>query len=146
MTAGCVFCRIVSGELPSNIVHRGERIVAFLDRSPLFPGHTLVLPVAHVETLDDLSPEAIGPLFEVVRRMSIAVQEALGADGSFVASNIRVSQSVPHVHVHVVPRNEGDGFFSPRPIWKRRSYASEAEAADYAARIGAAYAAGGRAR
>jgi len=144
--AACVFCRIVSGELPANIVYRDDRTVAFLDRSPLFLGHTLVVTVAHVETLDDLSPEAIGPLFEVVRRMSIAVQAALGADGSFVASNIRVSQSVPHVHVHVVPRSEGDGFFSPRPIWKRRSYASDAEAAGYAAKIGAAYAAGGRAR
>ena len=142
MTAACVFCRIASGELPGNIVYRDQRIAAFLDRSPLFLGHTLVVPIDHVETLDDLPPDLIGPLFDVVRRMSIAVQSALGADGSFVASNIRVSQSVPHAHVHVVPRNEGDGFFSPRPIWKRRSYAGDAEAADYAARIRAALEAG----
>jgi histidine triad (HIT) family protein len=138
MTAACVFCRIASGELPGNIVYREGRIAAFLDRNPLFLGHTLVVPIDHVETLDDLPLDLIGPLFDVVRRMSIAVQSALGADGSFVASNIRMSQSVPHVHVHVVPRNEGDGFFSPRPIWKRRSYAGDAEAADYAARIRAA--------
>jgi histidine triad (HIT) family protein len=144
VTAACVFCRIASGELPGNIVYRDQRIAAFLDRNPLFLGHTLVVPIDHVETLDDLPPELIGPLFDVVRRMSIAVQSALGADGSFVASNIRVSQSVPHVHVHVVPRNEGDGFFSPRPIWKRRSYAGDAEAADYAARIRAALEAAAR--
>ena len=138
MTTTCVFCRIASGELPGNIVHRDARVVAFLDASPLFLGHTLVVPIDHIATLDDLPPELIGPLFEVVRRTSIAVQRALGADGSFVAANTRISQSVPHVHVHVVPRNEGDGFFSPRPIWKRRSYASDAEAAEFAGRIRAA--------
>ena len=144
MTDACVFCRVASGELPGNIVHRDDRVVAFLDRNPLFLGHTLVVPIAHVATLDDLAPDLVGPLFEVVRRTSIAVQRALGADGSFVAANTRVSQSVPHVHVHVVPRNEGDGFFSPRPIWRRRSYADDAEAADHAARIRAAYEAPGR--
>jgi histidine triad (HIT) family protein len=135
VTAACVFCRIAAGEVPANVVHRDERVTAFLDRSPLFLGHTLVIPIAHVATLDDLAPDLTGPLFEVVRRISIAVQRALGADGSFVAVNTRVSQSVPHLHVHVVPRTEGDGLFSPRPIWKRRSYASDAEAADYAARV-----------
>jgi histidine triad (HIT) family protein len=133
--AGCVFCRVASGELPSNIVHRDENVVAFLDRAPLFLGHTLVVPVVHVPTLDDLPTELVSPVFETVRRLSAAVQRALNADGSFVAVNTRVSQSVPHVHVHVVPRNEGDGFFSPRPIWKRGAYASDAEAADYALRI-----------
>ncbi|HEV2249533.1 MAG TPA: HIT domain-containing protein [Candidatus Limnocylindria bacterium] len=136
---GCVFCRIASGDLPGNIVHRDDRVAAFLDRSPLFLGHTLVVPRAHVATLDDLPPELVGPLFEVVRRASIAVQRALGADGSFIAANTRVSQSVPHVHVHVVPRTEGDGFFSPRPIWRRRSYADDAEAAGYADRIRASF-------
>lgn len=140
MTGACVFCRIASGELPGDVVHRDERVVAFLDRSPLFLGHTLVVPVAHVATLDDLPPELVGPLFETVRRMSAAVQRALGAAGSFVAVNTNVSQTVPHVHVHVVPRTEGDGLFSPRPIWRRRSYAGDAEAAEYAAKIRAAYA------
>ena len=139
MSADCIFCRIAAGELPGNIIHRDLRVIAFLDRSPLFLGHTLVVPRVHVDTLDDLSPDIVGPLFEVARRMSIAVQRALKADGSFVAVNTRVSQSVPHVHVHVVPRTEGDGFFSPRPLWKRRSYADEADAAAYAARIRTAY-------
>jgi histidine triad (HIT) family protein len=130
-----VFCRIASGDLEGNIVYRDAKVVAFLDASPLFLGHTLVVPVDHIATLDDLPPALIGPLFEVVRRMSIAVQRALGADGSFVAANTRISQSVPHVHIHVVPRNEGDGFFSPRPIWKRQSYRSPADAADHASRI-----------
>jgi histidine triad (HIT) family protein len=138
VTAECIFCRIASGELPANVVHRDDRVVAFLDRAPLLLGHTLVMPIAHVPTLDDLPRELLEPLFEIVRRMSVGLQRALGADGSFVAANTRVSQSVPHVHVHVVPRNEGDGLFSPRLIWKRRSYASDAEAADYAARLRAA--------
>jgi histidine triad (HIT) family protein len=138
VSGSCVFCRIASGELAGNIVYRDAQVVAFLDASPLFLGHTLVVPVEHIATLDDLPPALVGPLFEVVRRMSIAVQRAVGADGSFVAANTKVSQSVPHVHVHVVPRNEGDGFFSPRPIWKRRSYQSPADAADHASRIRAA--------
>jgi histidine triad (HIT) family protein len=138
VTAECIFCRIASGELPANVVHRDDRVVAFLDRAPLLLGHTLVMPIAHIPTLDDLPRELLEPLFETVRRVSVALQRALSADGSFVAANTRVSQSVPHVHVHVVPRNEGDGLFSPRLIWKRRSYGSDAEAADYAARIGAA--------
>ena len=144
MTASCVFCRIASGELPGNIVYHDARVVAFLDASPLFLGHTLVVPIDHVATLDDLPPDLIGPLFEVVRRTSVAVQQALGADGSFVATNTRISQSVPHVHVHVVPRKEGDGFFSPRPIWRRQSYRSPADAADHASRIRTALEASGR--
>ena len=135
-----MFCRVAAGELPGNIVHRDERVLAFLDASPLMLGHVLVVPIVHADTLDDLAPELVGPLFEVVRRMSIAVQRALGADGSFVAINTRTSQSVPHVHVHVVPRSQGDGLFSPRPIWKRRSYADDAEAAEYARKLRAAYA------
>jgi histidine triad (HIT) family protein len=120
-------------------VYRDARVAAFLDLNPLFLGHTLVVPIAHVATLDDLAPDLIGPLFDVVRRTSIALQRALAADGSFVAVNTNVSQSVPHVHVHVVPRTEGDGLFSPRLLWKRRSYASHEEAADHAARIRAAF-------
>jgi len=144
VTTACVFCRIAAGEIQSNVVHREERVIAFLDRAPLFLGHTLVAPVAHVATFDEVPSDLIEPLFEVVRRASVAVQRALGADGSFVAVNTRVSQSVPHLHVHVVPRNEGDGLFSPRPIWRRRSYGSDAEAADYAARIRAVFEAGDR--
>lgn len=146
MSRSCIFCRVASGEVPGNVVHRDDRVLAFLDVSPLMLGHVLVVPVAHVDTLDNLPPDLIGPLFEAVRRTSVAVQRALGADGSFVAVNTRVSQTVPHLHVHVVPRKEGDGLFSPRPVWKRRSYASDAEAAEYAAKIRAAYEAGGRSR
>ena len=140
--SGCVFCGIVKGEVESNIVHRDDNVIAILDRAPLFLGHTLVLPIAHVETLDDLTSGQVGTLFEAVRRMSIAVQSACAAEGSFVATNTRVSQSVAHVHVHVVPRNEGDGLFSPRVIWRRRAYATPAEAAGYAAKIRASYAKG----
>jgi histidine triad (HIT) family protein len=138
MNATCVFCRVASGELAGHVVHRGDRVVAFLDRAPLIPGHTLVLPIAHVPTFDDLPVDLIAPVFDLVRRLSVAMQRGLEADGSFVAVNTRVSQSVPHVHVHVVPRTDGDGLFSPRPIWKRRSYTGDDEAAGYAARIKAA--------
>lgn len=139
MSLACVFCRVASGELPGNIVYRDDRVAAFLDRNPLFLGHTLVVPIEHVATLDDLGPDQVAPLFDVVRRTSVAVQRALGAQGSFVAVNTRVSQSVAHVHVHVVPRTEGDGLFSPRLIWKRLRYDSDAEAAEYAARVRAAF-------
>ncbi len=142
MTTDCVFCGIAAGKVAANIVHRDDQVIAFLDRSPLFLGHTLVMPIAHIGTLDDLEPGQVGPLFDVVRRTSIAVQLACGADGSFVAANTRVSQSVAHVHVHVVPRKTGDGFFSPRPIWRRQAYSGDAEAAEYAAKIRAAYAKG----
>jgi histidine triad (HIT) family protein len=135
VSAACIFCKLASGELEGNIVYRDATVAAFLDRAPLFLGHTLVVPRVHAATLDELAPALVGPLFDVVRRMSIAVQQALSAEGSFVAVNTRVSQSVPHLHVHVVPRREGDGFFSPRPIWRRRAYESEADAADHAARI-----------
>ena len=140
MTRACIFCRVLSGELPGNIVHRDDRVMAFLDVSPLMLGHVLVVPIAHAESLDDLPPALVGPLFEVVRRMSIAIQRGLDVGGSFVAINTRISQTVPHVHVHVVPRSQGDGLFSPRPIWKRRAYADEAEAGEYARKLRTAYA------
>ncbi len=112
-----VVCRIVRGELPAEVVARTEEAVAFLDHRPLFPGHVLVCPVAHVATLPELPPESLAPLFALVQRTADAMVTALGADGSFVAANNTVSQSVPHLHVHVVPRRRGDGlkgFFWPR--------------------------------
>jgi histidine triad (HIT) family protein len=121
----CVFCAIVAGERAAEIVHRDDVAVAFLDRTPLFPGHLLVVPTTHVVTLPDL--EDVGPFFERVQRMAAAVPLALGAQGTFVANNNVVSQSVPHLHVHVVPRTKGDGlrgFFWPRS----RYAAGEAEA------------------
>jgi histidine triad (HIT) family protein len=129
----CVFCAIASGDLPAEIVLADEVVVAFLDRRPLFKGHVLVIPREHYETLADLPPDLVGPLFTGVQRVSAALPAALGAQGTFVALNNVVSQSVPHVHVHVVPRTRGDGlrgFF-----WPRQKYADDAEAAAYAQRI-----------
>jgi histidine triad (HIT) family protein len=129
----CTFCAIVAGRLPAHVVLDDEVAVAFLDVRPLFPGHTLVVPRAHHETLADLPESDVGPLFARVRRLSRAMEEGLEAAGSFVAANNRVSQSVPHLHVHVVPRNRKDGlrgFF-----WPRTRYPDEAAASAVAARL-----------
>ena len=133
MSDDCVFCRIIAGEVPAQIVLDDEEFVAFLDARPVFKGHVLVVPRHHYVTLADLPVPAVGPLFERVRLLSAAIPAALGAQGTFVALNNVVSQSVPHLHVHVVPRSRKDGlrgFF-----WPRQRYASDAEAADYARRI-----------
>jgi histidine triad (HIT) family protein len=135
----CTFCQIAKGELPAQIVYRDADVVAFLDRAPLLPGHVLVMPEKHVETLDDLPDGLLAPVLGVVRRTSLAVQKALRAEGSFVATNTRVSQSVPHLHVHVVPRNKGDGLFSTRLIWQRKKYENESEMAEIATKIRTAY-------
>jgi histidine triad (HIT) family protein len=135
--ADCVFCAVVAGA-EHLAVYRDDRIVAFLDHAPVFPGHTLVVPARHFETLDDLPESEVAPLFLLARRLSIAFRSALAADGSFVAVNTRISQSVPHVHVHVVPRRKGDGLFSPgRGMWIRRRYAT-GEAEQIAAKLRAA--------
>lgn len=129
----CVFCEIVSGAAAAHLVHEDAAVVAFLDRRPLFAGHVLVVPREHAETLGDLRGELVEPLFLAVRRLSVAVEAAMGAQGTFVAMNNRVSQSVPHLHVHVVPRRKGDGikgFF-----WPRRPYNGEEEMAEVAGRI-----------
>jgi histidine triad (HIT) family protein len=113
----CTFCRIAGAGDPSQAVYETAEVVAFLDHRPLFPGHTLVVPRAHHETLDDLPADEVAPLFLATRLLSRAVEEAMEAEGSFVAINNKVSQSVPHLHVHVVPRRKGDGlrgFFWPR--------------------------------
>jgi histidine triad (HIT) family protein len=136
----CTFCQIAKGELSAHIVHRDEDVVVFLDRSPLIHGHVLVMPMKHVETLDDLPDDLLVPVFNAVRQTSTAVQKALRAEGSFVATNTRVSQSVPHLHVHVVPRNKGDGLFSTRLIWQRKKYENDSEMADIATKIRTAYA------
>jgi histidine triad (HIT) family protein len=129
----CLFCDIVTGRRDAHVVHRDENTLAFLDIRPLFPGHCLLVPVEHHETLHDLPTSLIEPLFGVARRLSEAVRVAAGAEGSFVAINNKVSQSVPHLHVHVVPRVPKDGlrgFF-----WPRKSYGSEAEMAATAAAV-----------
>jgi histidine triad (HIT) family protein len=114
---GCTFCRIVAGELPAHVVLDDAECLAFLDVRPVFPGHVLLVPRAHHETLPDLPAALIEPLFGRARMLSAAVPDAMGATGTFVAINNVVSQSVPHLHVHVVPRRPKDGlrgFFWPR--------------------------------
>lgn len=133
---GCVFCEIAAGLTAAHRVLDEPEAVAFLDRRPLIKGHVLLVPREHHETLTDVPPEALGPLFTLAQRLAGAVQRGLGAAGSFVAMNNKVSQSVPHLHVHVVPRDRGDGlrgFF-----WPRHAYDGDGEAAEYAARIRAA--------
>jgi histidine triad (HIT) family protein len=132
----CLFCRIVAGSEPARIVCADEVAVAFLDTRPVFPGHVLVVPRHHVVTLPDLDPADVGPYFERVRRLAHAVPQALGAQGTFVANNNVVSQSVAHLHVHVVPRTKGDGlrgFF-----WPRTRYDDDAHADAVAEAIRAA--------
>jgi histidine triad (HIT) family protein len=131
--ADCAFCRIVAGDAAAHVVWDGPDAVAFLDIRPLFVGHTLVVPRPHVETLPELDDALLGPFFVRVRSIAAAMEHALGAAGSFVACNNRVSQSVPHLHVHVVPRNRRDGlrgFF-----WPRTTYGSSDEAAAVAERL-----------
>jgi histidine triad (HIT) family protein len=126
----CVFCDIVAGGVPAHVVFEDEVSLAFLDLRPLFLGHTLLAPKVHVETLADLPDELIVPYFSAARLLSRAMEEVLDAQGSFVAMNNKVSQSVPHLHIHVVPRRRKDGlrgFF-----WPRSKYASEDEMAEVA--------------
>jgi len=132
----CLFCAIACGDVCAATVLDEGDVVAFLDHRPVFKGHTLVVPRSHHETLTDLPRDAIGPFFASVQRIARAVQAACDADGTFVAMNNRVSQSVPHLHAHVVPRRKGDGlkgFF-----WPRTRYAGDAEIEGFAARIRAA--------
>jgi histidine triad (HIT) family protein len=131
----CVFCSIVAGDIPAQIVLDEPELLAFLDSRPVFKGHTLLVPRQHIDTLIDLPATLRDPLLEATQRLARAVVEGLGSQGSFVATNNVVSQSVPHLHVHVVPRTKGDGlrgFF-----WPRTKYASEEEAKEYASRLAA---------
>jgi len=116
----CVFCDVVSGDVPAEIVFEDEESMAFLDHRPIFPGHTLLVPKVHYETLGDLPAELIQPIFSNAQLLSVGIEKAMDALGTFVAMNNKVSQSVPHFHVHVVPRRPKDGlrgFF-----WPRRKY------------------------
>jgi histidine triad (HIT) family protein len=127
MPQDCVFCRIARGEINAWKVHEDELTIVFLDSGPLFAGHCLVCPKDHYETLLDVPNDLLEPLFATARLIGAAVERGLGAQGSFMAINNRISQSVPHLHVHVVPRRRQDGlkgFF-----WPRRPYKDEAEAA-----------------
>lgn len=129
----CVFCDIVSGRVPAEIVWRSEDALAFLDNRPLFPGHVLLIPTSHIANLADLPAGQAGPLFQAAQTLDSAVQRALDAEGTFIAINNNVSQSVPHLHIHIVPRRKGDGlrgFF-----WPRRKYDSDEHLRETAEKI-----------
>ena len=129
----CIFCQIVLGQRPAQVVLESPHALAFLDVRPLFPGHTLLIPRDHLVTLGDLPSALVGELFADGQRLAVAVEDAMDAAGTFVAMNNRVSQSVPHFHVHVVPRRPKDGlrgFF-----WPRQKYESDEAMADVAGRI-----------
>ena len=129
----CLFCQIIAGERPAHHVLDTDDVVGFLDARPVFKGHVLVVPRQHIETLPDMPADLLTALFGAVQRVSAAVLEAYDAQGSFVALNNVISQSVPHLHVHVVPRRRKDGlrgFF-----WPRTKYSDDAEAAEYAKRL-----------
>jgi histidine triad (HIT) family protein len=131
--ADCVFCGIVAGSVPAFRVVDSPDGVGFLDTRPVFKGHVLVVPRQHVTQLTDLPPGELPGYFGLVQRVASAVPMALGSQGTFVAINNIVSQSVPHLHTHVVPRTKGDGlrgFF-----WPRHKYASDDEATAIAASI-----------
>ena len=135
--SGCVFCGIVSGDVPAFRVADEPDGVAFLDTRPVFKGHVLVVPRVHLVTLAELPADLLPGYFALVQRLAVAVESALGAGGTFVAMNNKVSQSVPHLHTHVVPRTKGDGlkgFF-----WPRGKYASDAERDAYAAKVGSVF-------
>ena len=128
-----MFCSIVAGDIPAHVVASDDATLAFLDSRPVFPGHVLLVPKDHHETLTDLPSSLLGPLFDAAQRLARAVEAGMDAHGTFVAINNRVSQSVPHLHVHVVPRRRKDGlrgFF-----WPRQRYQDDEEMAQVAARI-----------
>jgi histidine triad (HIT) family protein len=132
----CLFCDIAAGRVPARRVLEDDDFVGFLDVRPVFKGHTLLVPREHVVTLPDLPARLRDGFLASAQRLATAMVDGLGAQGSFVAMNNTVSQSVPHLHCHVVPRTKGDGlrgFF-----WPRTKYADDAEAADYAGRLAAA--------
>jgi histidine triad (HIT) family protein len=124
----CIFCKIIAREIPSAIVFEDEISIGFLDITPLFPGHVLLAPKAHSQTLTDLPAETIGPLFLNAQKVTKAVEMAMEAPGSFIGINNRVSQSVPHLHIHIVPRRPKDGlrgFFWPKNPYKSPEHLKE---------------------
>lgn len=136
VTSDCLFDQLIEGTIPSHTVLEEDSFVAFLDNRPVFDGHTLVVPRVHYGTLAETPDELLGPLLRAGRRVAAAQRAALGAEGAFFALNEVVSQSVPHVHLHVVPRSFGDGLRGF--LWPRHRYPSEEFAADLATRLRAA--------
>ena len=132
----CVFCSIATGEAHAAVVFRSSGFCAFLDARPVFKGHVLIVPIEHVPDVASLPEESIGPLFSLGRRIAAAVEGALGSGGTFLCINNKVSQSVPHLHLHVVPRTKGDGLRGF--LWPRTKYATDEEMQDYARRIAGA--------
>ena len=127
MASDCIFCKIIAGQVDAHIVYEDELTSVFLDSGPLFPGHSLVCPKTHYDTLMDVPPDLLEPLFATAQVVARAVEKGLGAEGSFIAINNKISQSVAHLHVHVIPRRRGDGmkgFF-----WPRRPYKDQQEMA-----------------
>ena len=133
MPASCAFCAIIRGEEKAVIILQTERLIAFLDHRPLFRGHTLLVPKAHVRLLSDLPADQGPEFFRTAQRLERAVEDGLGADGSMILVNNVVSQSVPHLHLHVIPRNKRDGL----RFWlgPRQSYDNDAQAEAYADKI-----------
>ncbi len=133
MSDSCLFCRIAAREIPAEIVFEDQHSIAFLDIDPLFPGHTLLVPKGHSETLTDLPAVQVAPLFQNAQILTRAIENAMEAGGSFLGVNNRVSQSVPHLHIHIVPRRKKDGlkgFF-----WPRKKYESDTHLAETAEKI-----------
>ncbi|SDD62670.1 HIT family protein [Actinokineospora iranica] len=136
MSQTCAFCRILAGEVPATVVHADARTLAFLDHRPLFHGHVLLVPRTHHTVLSDLPADDVGPFFALAQRLQRAVEDGLGADGSMILINNVISQSVPHLHLHVIPRRKKDGL----RFWlgPRHPYDDEHPAEAYAERIRAA--------
>ncbi len=133
MDENCKFCEVVNGKLPAKIVYKDEYITAFLDHSPVFYGHTLVIPNKHFNNIFDVDIETLYKLSKFVKTVSIAVKEAMKSDGVLIIMNNEVSQSVPHLHIHVIPRKFGDGLKGF--MWPRKKYNNEEEEDDIASRI-----------
>jgi histidine triad (HIT) family protein len=136
LNPNCLFCKILTKTVEAPIVWEDRNVLVFLDHRPLFPGHCLVIPKTHLETIQDLPDDLLAMLFSTARLLAKSMEQGLQAEGAFIAANNRVSQSVPHFHIHVVPRRKGDGlkgFF-----WPRRKYKDEQEVGEVLAALQAA--------
>lgn len=134
----CPFCAIASGEAEAHVVFEDAQVIAFLDRAPVFVGHVLLIPRAHIKTIYEADDAALEAMARASKRIAVAVTQAMHCDGIFLAQNNVISQSVEHLHTHIVPRNKGDGLFSPRVVWKRVRYRDVAQMEETAAAIRAA--------
>lgn len=134
----CPFCAIAARGTEAHVVFEDAQVIAFLDQAPLFLGHVLLIPRVHVRTIYEADDATLEAMARASRRIAVAVMQAVAAEGCFVAQNNIVSQSVPHLHTHVIPRHKGDGLFSPRVVWKRVRYRDAAQMAETAQNIRAA--------